>query len=305
MKKILLLGHTGFLGMAVLKKLQGSKFDSITTASLSNGLDLRDFNATHEFIKRVAPDVIINCASYVGGIQFGLENKTAIYFNNMLMNISLYQAVNSLGVEKVIHPVSNCTYPSKFDLYEDDKWWDGEMHPTVEIYGFTKKAIHIAGKSISNPNFNSTELIFPNLYGPNDHMNEYRAHALGALCLRFIKANRSKDPKVVIWGTGKPIREWLHVYDAADSIVASISHPSPKKPINVSVGKGLSIDSLANKIKNIVNKNILIEYDTSKEDGAYSKILKPSEWLKEINWKPEFNIDEGLRSAVISYNERI
>ena len=305
MTKILLLGHTGFLGMAVLKKLKESKFDFVSTASLSDGFDLRDANLTYEYIKRIEPDVIINCASYVGGIQFGLKNKTEIYMNNMLMNISLYRTINSLEIKKIIHPISNCTYPSKFDLYEDDKWWEGEMHPTVEIYGFTKKAINIAGKSITRSNFSSTELIFPNLYGPNDHMSEFRAHALGALCLRFIKADLSNEPKVVIWGSGKPIREWLHVNDAAEAIVASILHAAPKKPVNVSVGKGLTIESLAEKIRNIINKNIKIEFDITKEDGAYSKILKPSDWLNEINWRPKFDIDNGLISTVKNYKERL
>ena len=303
--KILLLGHTGFLGSAVFQLLAKNQDLELFGRSKSNGFDLRDFEMTSEVISTMGPDVIINCSSYVGGIQFGLTNKSDLYFNNMLMNISLFRALQESDVKQIIHPISNCTYPHEFDVYDEEKWWDGPMHESVEIYGFSKKAIFIASKAIAGIKLKSTQLVFPNLYGPNDHMSEFRAHALGALCLKFVRARIEEKKSIDLWGTGKPVREWLHVVDAADAIVKSIGNDLPDRPINVSTATGLSILDLAKKIRSIVDPTIKISLDDTKEDGAYSKLLKPSTFINKLGWAPKMNIDAGLIETIKSYEMRL
>lgn len=300
-RKILLLGHTGFLGKNLHEKLFNEKNFIVHVASKSSGVDLREWNQVDELFGKIKPDLVINCASYVGGIQFGLNNKGNIYEYNMLMHINIIKAIRKYRVLKNIHPISNCTYPGHKTVYDEDEWWDGPMHDTVDIYGYTKKAIAIASKALRAEGLDTVQLIFPNMYGPGDHLDPVRAHALGAILSRLVQAKKNNIDAVAIWGSGAPIREWLHVADAVDAIVKFIECKAPDVPINISSGVGVSIKELAEKLRNIIDEKIILEFDTTKPDGALVKILKPSPFLKKINWVPSYQLDRGLLEVVQAY----
>ncbi len=300
-RKILLLGHTGFLGKNLHEKLLIQNEYIVDAASKSSGVDLREWNQVDELFKVTKPDVVINCASYVGGIQFGLNNKGNIYEYNMLMHINVIRAIRKYRVLKNIHPISNCTYPGHKTVYDEDEWWDGPMHDTVDIYGYTKKAIGIASKALRAEGLDTVQLIFPNMYGPGDHLDPVRAHALGAILSRLAQAKKNNIGVVAIWGSGAPIREWLHVADAVDAILKFIECKTPEVPINISSGVGVSIKELAEKLRNIIDEKIMLEFDATKPDGALVKILKPSPFLKEINWFPSYQLERGLLEVVQAY----
>lgn len=302
---ILVLGGSGFLGLNVCKLLEEGGVEYVA-ASLSTGTDLRIKSDVDKLFSAVKPNTVINCASYVGGLQFGLAHPTELFVNNMLMTLNIYQALGKHSISKIVNPVSNCTYPGKSSIFKVDEWWDGPMHDSVLIYGLTKKALWVASQAY-NAEFGivANHIILPNMYGAEDHKDELRAHALGALILKFVKAKLEGSTKVIVWGTGSPIREWLHVRDGAQALVRSIPLDLGRDPINVGRGQGISIKDLAYKIREIVDVDCEICFDRSKPDGAPMKTIDGSTGASKLGWVPEIDLDDGLRETISSYFKEI
>ena len=187
---ILVLGATGFLGKRVCGKLESSGKEFVRS-SKSLGTDLRDYNQTLKLFNEVKPDVILNCASYVGGIQFGFKHPE-LFSNNLRMNVNILEAVKETGIKRIVNPISNCVYPAAATLFKDDEIWDGPMHDSVMVYGFVRKAFWI-GSWASHKQFalDVVNLVLSNMYGPGDHFEEERSHALGALIMKFVRAKRN------------------------------------------------------------------------------------------------------------------
>lgn len=302
---ILVLGSTGFLGKKVCHLLEESRVKHVG-ASLSSGTDFRIKSDVDQLFSAIHPNTVINCASYVGGLQFGLAHPTELFVNNMQMTLNIYQALEKYSTSKIINPVSNCTYPGKSSLFKVDEWWDGPMHDSVLIYGLTKKALWVASRAY-NSEFGviANHIILPNMYGAGDHKDEMRAHALGALISKFVKAKIEGNKKVIVWGTGNPIREWLHVSDGAQALVRSIPLDFGPDPVNVGRGQGVSIKELAYKIREIVDVDCEICFDPSKPDGAPMKTIDGSTGASKLGWVPEIDLDSGLRETILSYFKEI
>lgn len=298
---ILILGASGFLGANVCKLLEKSGLKH-AGASLSTGTDLRIKSDVDKLFSAVKPSTVINCASYVGGLQFGLAHPTELFVNNMQITLNIYQALEKYSTTKIINPISNCTYPGKSSLFKVDEWWDGPMHDSVLIYGLTKKALWVASQAY-NAEFGiaANHIILPNMYGTGDHKDEVRAHALGALISKFVKAKIEGSTKVIVWGTGSPIREWLHVRDGAQALVRSIPLDLGRDPVNVGRGHGISIKDLAHKIREIVDVDCEICFDPSKPDGAPMKTIDGSTGASKLGWVPEIDLDSGLRETILGY----
>lgn len=302
---ILVLGSTGFLGGSVCQLLDKNSID-YSGASLSTGVDLRKFKDVDELFGIVEPSVVINCASYVGGLQFGLAHPTELFTNNLKIALNIYQALEKHSIPKIINPISNCTYPGSASLFKVDEWWNGPMHDSVLIYGFTKKALWVASQAYKTEfNIISNNIILPNMYGIGDHKDELRAHALGALITKFIKAKIDGKPQVVVWGTGAPVREWLNVLDGAQALIRSISIELGSDPINVGRGEGISIKELAYKIREIVDVDCDIVFDFSKPDGAPMKTIDGTTGARKLGWSPEIDLETGLRETISSYLEEV
>ena len=300
---ILVLGATGFLGSHVCKKLDKMKLD-FTSSSLSLGVDLRNEQETEKLFGLVRPDVVINCASYVGGLQFGLSNPTQLFTDNLKMCLNIYSSLEKFHVKKIINPISNCTYPGKSSLFKVDEWWDGPLHDSVLIYGYTKKALWIASRAYSSQtNLITNHIILPNMYGPGDHLDEYRSHALGAIVSKFVIAKRDELKKVVIWGTGAPVREWLHIEDGAEALIRSLELDLGIAPINVGRAQGHTVKELAYMIKDAVNVDCDVVFDVTKEDGAPIKTIDGSTGKNALAWEPEIELSNGLKETVSWYSQ--
>jgi GDP-L-fucose synthase len=299
---ILVLGATGFLGKNVCNKLKDIGVD-FSVSSLSLGVDLRDEEQTNDLFYRVQPDIVINCASYVGGIQFSLSHAKELYCNNLQMGLNIYKAIDKFKVEKIINPITNCTYPGKETYFQVEKWWDGAMHDAAFVYGFVKKAIWVASKAynLSGSSLISNHIILPNMYGPGDHLDEFRAHALGGMVLKFIRAQKNGENKVVVWGTGKPVREWLHIKDGAEALVRSLKLDLGIDPVNVGRGSGQTIKELAHMIRDEVDLDCDIIFDATKEDGAPKKTIDGTTGKLALNWEPEIDLRYGLKDTVAWY----
>lgn len=300
---ILVTGATGFLGKRVCKLLE-SKGIKYHKTSLSLGVDLREKTEVFRLFSQVRPEYVINCAAYVGGIQFGKKHPAELFSNNLLMTINILEACKEYKVKRLINPISNCAYPAKATLFKEKEFWDGPLHESVLVYGFVRKASWIgAWGYYQQYGMDTINLILSNMYGPEDHFEAERSHALGALIMKFSEAKRKNLPYVEVWGSGKPVREWLHVDDGAEALVRALQIPSHLEPINIGVAKGISIIDMANIIKKYVGYSGEIKLDLTKEDGAPYKTVDGSNGERVFNWKPSRDFEEGIKETIKWYQE--
>lgn len=300
-KKIFVPGGDGFVGKNVIKKLKERNLNFLSL-SLKDGYDFRNFEQIKKIFEKEKFDAVINCAAFVGGIQFGYKYFGEIFFNNILMATYLMEAARITEVKRFINPISNCSYPAHLTHFQEEEWWSGPLHESVLVYGTVRKLSWVQGWAYKKQyNFASVHLILPNMYGSEDHFDETRSHALGALVMKFVEAKRKNLPEVIVWGTGKPIREWLYVEDGAEAMVRALEIESTVEPINIGRGEGISILNLANLIKEKVGYKGKIVLDRSKPDGAPCKIMVVDRMKVIFNWKPQTSLEEGIKKTVAWY----
>ncbi len=303
MRTIAVTGATGFLGKRVVRKLQERDIDPMRT-SLSLGVDLRDYEQAIAFFTRERPDILINCAAFVGGIQFGRKYPADIFENNLLMNINILRAAHESGVKRVVNPISNCVYPGRATLFKEEEIWEGPMHESVQVYGFVRKAFWMGSWAYHRQyGLDVVNLVLSNMYGPEDHFEEERSHALGALIMKFVEAKRSGAPYVEVWGTGKPVREWLHVDDGAEALIRGMDAPPTVDFINVGVGSGISVLEMCLLIRELTGYRGEIRLDPTKPDGAPYKTVDGSKGEQLLGWKPSIPFREGVAETIRWYEK--
>lgn len=300
---ILVLGATGFLGRHVCEKLNASGH-AFTPSSKSLGVDLREYDQTLKLFSGVKPDVILNCASYVGGIQFGYKHPAELFSNNLRMNVNILEAVKETGIRRIVNPISNCVYPAQATLFKEEEIWDGPMHESVLVYGFVRKAFWIGSWAYHKQfGLDVVNLVLSNMYGPNDHFEAERSHALGALIMKFVTAKRNNNPYVDVWGSGTPVREWMHVDDGAEAMIRAIDKPAFVDFINVGIAEGISIIDMAEMIKKYVGYKGEIKLDPSKPDGAKYKTVDGKRGEEYLGWKPQVQFEQGVKETIEWYLE--
>ena len=295
---VLLTGATGFLGKRVQKRLlaQGVKH---TATSLSLGVDLRDPAATLKLFERVRPQAVLHCASFAGGIQFGLRQQSQMFRNNLLITLNLLEACREHGVKRLVAPIANCAYPARLRLFREEEFWDGPMHESVMVYGLTRKAQWMGAWAYAREyGLEPIHLVLSNMYGPDDHFDEIRSHALGALAMKLLTAQRENQPSVKVWGTGTPVREWLYVDDGAEAMVRALDVPATTDPINVGVGEGVTIAQLAELVKAEVGYRGELVFDPAYPDGAPFKTMDGTRGEQLLGWRPRMPLREGIRETL-------
>lgn len=301
--KVLVLGATGFVGKWVVEKLKRLKPDfKLSKTSLSLGVDLRDKKQTIDLFKKDNPDYVINCAAYVGGIQYGYLHPAEIFYKNMQMILNIFEACKNYKVKRLIQPLANCAYPSGEHYFKEEKFWNGPLHESVFVYGMTRKMMWTgAWAYLKQYDLDTISLILSNMYGPEDHFEEVRSHALGALVKKIVDAKLDNRKEVIIWGTGNPVREWLYVEDGAEALVRALDIKPYLDIINIGHGQGISIKDLAYLIKEIVGWQGEFVFDTSKPDGALYKTVDGSRGKELLGWMPQSNLENGIKKAVEYY----
>ena len=303
-KQILVIGSEGFLGKHVKMQLsaQGKNYTEIKGkkhVDISNKKELEDFLKSHKI------ESIINCAAFVGGISFGYKYQADLLHKNMIMSANIYSSAIKCGVNKIINPISNCAYPGDLEIYEESNFWNGPPHESVFNYGIAKRTTVGLGKSFYDQyNLTSMNVVFSNMYGPDDHFEEERSHALGALIKKIYDAKKNKKESIEIWGTGKPIREWLYVEDGANALMKCLDLDSGYYFFNVGVNKGYSVTEIAQTIADEIDWNGEFAYNLDKPDGVMKKTVNGKMGSEILNWKPQVELKQGIKKTVEWYLEK-
>lgn len=293
--KIYIAGHLGMVGSAIHRKLISEGYTNFVLRSIDE-LDLLNQQAVAEFFKTERPEYVVLAAAKVGGI---LANNTYraqfIYENLMIQNNVIHQSYLN-GVKKLLFLGSSCIYPRLAPQpIREEYLLTGLLEETNEPYAIAKIAgIKMCEAYRDQYGCNFISVMPTNLYGPNDNFDLKNSHVLPALIRKFHEAKINKSPYVEIWGTGTPMREFLHVDDMADACVFLLQHYNERQFLNIGCGHDLSIKDLALLVKKIIAYEGDLQFDTSKPDGTPRKLLDVSR-LFATGWRPKISLEEGIR----------
>ncbi|MBI2101478.1 NAD-dependent epimerase/dehydratase family protein [Candidatus Woesearchaeota archaeon] len=303
--KVLVTGGTGFLGSNVVELLRNRGFD-VHSCSRREGIDIRNYSQFKEFVDKLKPELVVHCAAHVGGIAYNALHPVEVFEDNVSIGLSVVRACSESQVNNLVNIMPNCTYPGHLEEYEESKFWDGPIHDSVLTYGLPRKMFwgDCFAYCQKNPEFRPIHLVFPNMYGPNDHFEIVKSHALGAFITKIVDAKKQDKKIVEIWGTGKPVREWIYVKDAAEGILKAIENLDKferNEIMNIGVTKGISVIELANIIKETVGWEGEFVLQPEKPDGAMKKILVVDKMKEKLNWEPQTKLREGIKKTLEWY----
>ena len=300
--KVLVVGSKGFLGSWVKKMLLTDTNHETLEISGKESLDITKIENLQNFVSKHKPEAIINCAAFVGGISYGYKYPARLLYENSKIALNLYEISRKNDVGILINPISNCAYPGHLTTYVESQFFDGPPHESVYNYGIAKRlSVDLGNGYFEQYKFSSANVVLSNMYGPEDHFDIERSHALGALVKKICDAKINNIQKVEIWGSGKPIREWLYVQDGANALIKSLDLEKGHHFFNVGVQKGISIIDLANTIKKIVNWDGEFFYNADKPDGVYEKKVDGSKGESKLNWMPDIDLEYGIEKTVEWY----
>jgi GDP-L-fucose synthase len=299
---VIVAGATGLAGSAIVKAFE-SRGQSVVGINRSV-LNLMDAKATVDFIAKAEPSLIIDAAAKVGGI--GANNAYPVEFlsDNLTIQSNLMSAAHKAGVPNFVFLGSSCIYPRDCaQPIKEEYLMTGPLEETNSAYAIAK----IAGIELINSYRKEygnkwISLMPTNLYGPRDNFDLTASHVLPAFIRRFIEAAESGADKVTLWGSGTPLREFLHVDDLAQAVVVASEKYDSSLHLNVGSGEDLTIKDLAKRVAEAAGYTGKIEWDSSKPDGTPRKVLDVSR-VKALGWKPTITLDEGIASTIAWYKE--
>ncbi len=299
-EKIYIAGHRGMVGSAIHRKLKQEGFTNFITKT-SKQLDLRNQSKVDRFFSKEKPDYVILAAAKVGGIMANNTYRAEFLYDNLMIQNNVINAAHGVGVKKLLFLGSSCIYP-KFapQPLQEDSLLTGILEPTNEPYAIAKIAgIKMCDAYRAQYGSNFISVMPTNLYGPNDNYDLKTSHVLPALIRKFHEAKVNKEPHVMMWGTGKPKREFLHVDDLADACFFLMKSFNEAGFVNIGCGEDIAIGELGKLISEIVGYKGTIKNDLSKPDGTPRKLMDISK-LKKAGWSPKIGLREGIQKV---YND--
>jgi GDP-L-fucose synthase len=295
--KIYVAGHRGLVGSAILRRLKRDGYENLVTRSHEE-LDLRDQRKVDEFFEEQKVEHVFFAAARVGGILANSTYPVEFLGDNLYMQLNVIGAAHTHGVRRLMFLGSSCIYP-KFapQPIKEEHLLTGELEPTNEPYALAKIAgIKLCEAYNREYSANFLSVMPTNLYGPGDNFNLDGSHVLPALIRKFHEAKLNDEPRVIVWGTGTPRREFLHVDDLADACVYLMRNYAGGESLNVGVGKDISIGELAELIREVVGYEGEIVYDKSRPDGTPRKLLDVSK-LHNLGWRASIPLREGIEQT--------
>lgn len=311
-KKIYLAGHKGMVGSSILRELQKQNYNNLVVRQLEE-LDLRNQADVNKFFEAERPEVVIIAAAKVGGILANNTYRAEFIYDNLIIQANLIHASYLNNVEKLIFLGSSCIYPKLAPQpLKEEYLLSGYLEYTNEPYAIAKIAgIKLCESYYKQYGCNYYSAMPTNMYGPNDNFDLHTSHVLPALLRKFHEANLSKLPAVTLWGSGKPMREFMYVEDLADAMIfmleninAADLYENSISQLNIGTGKDLTISELASIISAVVGYNGETIYDSTKPDGTPRKLMDVSR-INSLGWKYKTELKEGIEKTYKWYLENI
>ncbi len=302
--KIFVAGHRGMVGSAIVRKLMAEGYENIVTKT-SSELDLMNQSDVIQFFAEEQQQFVFLAAAKVGGINANNTFRAEFLYNNLMIEANVIHAAHVHGTEKLLFLGSSCIYPKLAPQpLTEDSLLTGELEPTNEPYAIAKIAgIKLCESYRDQYGRNFISAMPTNLYGPNDNYDLQNSHVLPALIRKFHEGKINGLPEVEVWGTGSPLREFLHVDDLADACYFLMFNYNEKEFVNVGTGTDLSIKSLAEMVKDIVGYQGQLVWNTSKPDGTPRKLMNVSK-LESLGWKHQIDLKKGIEMVYSEFVEK-
>tara|TARA_A100001011_G_C14099821_1_gene752302 strand:- start:7 stop:924 length:918 start_codon:yes stop_codon:yes gene_type:complete len=294
--KVLIFGSNGLVGSSIKKVFEKNESKFETISSTRKDADLLSLTETKNFITKIQPNLIINSAAKVGGIHANNTERSEFLIQNVKINLNILESLIDFPNIKLINLGSSCIYPLEAENpIKEEAIMTGSLEPTNSPYAMAKLTAIELGNSISSQYGNKILNLMPtNLYGPNDNFSDKESHVIPALIQRIHNAKIENLPSVEVWGTGSPMREFLYVDDLSNAIMFLINNNITHGLLNVGSGKEITIKELVEKIKVVVDFQGEIVFNKNYPDGNPRKLIDSSK-INELGWKPNTNIEEGLK----------
>jgi GDP-L-fucose synthase len=299
-KRVLITGGSGFLGKHLIAKLKEKNPKSIRIADIDK-YDLREYKDCLRASRGI--DVVIHLAAKVGGIGFNREFPADLFDDNILMGVNMMKAARINKVKKYVALGTICAYPKFTPIpFAEKDLWMGYPEETNAPYGLAKKMQLVQAEAYRQQyGFNAIFLLPVNLYGPGDNFDPKSSHVIPALIMKFVEAKRKNKKEVVVWGTGKPSREFLYVEDAAEGILKAAEKYNKSDPVNLGAGFEITIKELASLIKKLSGFKGSIVWDKTKPDGQPRRKLNVERAYKEFNFRAKTSFEKGLKGTIDWY----
>ena len=296
--KIYIVGHMGLVGSSLVRKFKKEGFANIIGHS-SKELDLRNQSFVDEYFQINKPDYVIHAAGKVGGIKANNTYRAEFIYDNIMMEANVIHAAHMHKVKKLLFLGSSCIYPKMAPQPIKEEYLNsGYLESTNQPYAIAKIAgIEMCESYRTQYGCNFISAMPTNLYGTNDNYHPENSHVLPALIRRMILAKKDNDPSVVIWGTGTPRREFMHVDDLADACYFLLRNYNEAGHVNIGWGSDVSIKEVAEIIASEVGYKGILEFDTTKPDGTPRKLLDTTK-INNLGWRPSIKLKEGIGQTI-------
>ena len=299
-------GGGGFLGQAVVRRLQSGGATDVFVPR-SRDYDLRIPGDIARVLGDASPHVVVHLAAVVGGIGANRENPGRFFYENAIMGIELMEQSRRAGIDKFVQVGTVCAYPKFTPVpFHEDDLWNGYPEETNAPYGVAKKMLLVQGQAYRQQyGFNVIHLIPVNLYGPGDNFDPASSHVIPALIKKCVDARDAGAGHIEVWGTGSASREFLYVDDAAEGIVLGAERYDGAEPVNLGVGREITIRELVELIAELTRFGGEIRWDASKPDGQPRRALDTSRAREEFGFVARTGFDDGLRRTIDWYEASI
>ena len=303
--KIYIAGHRGMVGSAILRRLEREGYKNLVTRARQE-LDLTDQQAVETFFQDEKPEYVFLAAAKVGGILANSTYPAEFIYENLAIQTNIIHQSYLHGVKKLLFLGSSCIYPKNAPQpMKEDCLLTGELEPTNEPYAVAKIAgIKMCQAYNKQYGTNFISVMPTNLYGPGDNYDLETSHVLAALIRKFHEAKQEGKPYVEVWGSGKPRREFLHVDDLAEACLFLMQKYDESEIVNIGTGSDLSIEELAELIKETIGYAGYIKYDSSKPDGTLLKLLDASR-INKLGWQPKIKLAEGIKATYDNFVKKV
>ncbi len=302
-KRVWVAGHSGMVGTALTLALTGKGCEILTVSH--DELDLRDQTGVRDWVNINKPDIVIIAAAKVGGIMTNSLNPADFFYDNIMISTNIIHSSHEAGVQKLLFLGSSCIYPrNSAQPIKEDALLSGYLEPTNEAYAIAKiGGLKMAAYYRAQYGCDFISAMPCNLYGAGDRYDEQNSHVIPALIMKAHKGKLNGDKILNIWGSGKPMREFLYIDDLAQALIFLLQNYSDASHVNIGSGQEISIKDLVEKICIVVGYNGDIVFDNSKPDGVYKKLLD-SDLLYNSGWNPRISLMDGLGKSYTDYLSR-